>query len=50
MESEFIVAQQEAESFGTLHTVPKASGRDMFVDVFKEMPPHLRRQRQEAGY
>src|SRR5690606_35306683 len=50
VEAEVIAAQREAESYGTLHSGPKASGRDMFVDVFKEMPPHLRRQRQEAGY
>jgi 2-oxoisovalerate dehydrogenase E1 component alpha subunit len=43
-------AQKEAESYGTLHSGPKASARDMFVDVFKEMPPHLKRQRQEAGF
>ena len=50
VEAEVIAAQREAESYGTLHTGPKASPRDMFVDVFKEMPPHLRRQRQEAGF
>jgi 2-oxoisovalerate dehydrogenase E1 component alpha subunit len=50
IEAEVIAAQKEAESFGTLHTGPKASARDMFADVFKEMPPHLRRQRQEAGF
>jgi 2-oxoisovalerate dehydrogenase E1 component alpha subunit len=50
VEAEVIAAQKEAESFGTLHTGPKASARDMFADVFKEMPPHLRRQRQEAGF
>ena len=50
VEAEVTVAQKEAESYGTLHTGPKASARDMFVDVFKEMPPHLKRQRQEAGF
>ena len=25
------------------------SARDMFEDVYEEMPPHLRRQRQQAG-
>src|SRR5499426_384617 len=50
VEAEVIAAQREAESYGTLHTGPKASPRDMFADVFKEMPPHLRRQRQEAGF
>ena len=50
VEAEVISAQKEAESYGTLHTGPRASARDMFADVFKEMPPHLRRQRQQAGY
>ena len=50
VEAEVLTAQKEAESFGTLHTGPKASARDMFADVFNEMPPHLRRQRQEAGF
>ena len=50
VEAEVIAAQKEAERFGTLHTGPKASARDMFADVFKEMPPHLRRQRQQAGF
>jgi 2-oxoisovalerate dehydrogenase E1 component alpha subunit len=50
VEAEVMEAQKEAESYGTLHSGPKASARDMFVDVFKEMPPHLKRQRQEAGF
>ena len=50
VEAEVVAAQKEAERFGTLHTGPKASARDMFADVFKEMPPHLRRQRQQAGF
>jgi 2-oxoisovalerate dehydrogenase E1 component alpha subunit len=44
-----IAAQKEAESFGTLHAGGKPSARDMFEGVFAELPPHLRRQRQEAG-
>lgn len=40
---------KEAESYGTLSTPPD-SPRTMFEDVFKEMPPHLVRQRQEMGY
>ncbi|WP_417429729.1 3-methyl-2-oxobutanoate dehydrogenase (2-methylpropanoyl-transferring) subunit alpha [Kiloniella sp.] len=42
-------AQKEAESHGTLHSGGSPSAREMFEDVYKEMPPHLRRQRQEAG-
>ena len=44
-----IVAQKEAEKHGTLHSGGKPSVRDMFEDVYAEMPPHLRRQRQRAG-
>jgi 2-oxoisovalerate dehydrogenase E1 component alpha subunit len=32
-----------------LHSGGKPSVRDMFEGVFAEMPPHLRRQRQQAG-
>jgi 2-oxoisovalerate dehydrogenase E1 component alpha subunit len=41
-------AQKEAESFGTLGVKP-TSAASMFEDVFKDVPPHLIRQRQEAG-
>ena len=44
-----IDAQKEAESFGTLHSGGKPSARDIFEDVYAELPPHLRRQRQESG-
>jgi 2-oxoisovalerate dehydrogenase E1 component alpha subunit len=44
-----IAAQREAESHGTLHSGPKPSARDIFEGVYAEMPPHLRRQRQQAG-
>jgi 2-oxoisovalerate dehydrogenase E1 component alpha subunit len=44
-----IAAQKEAERYGTLHAGGKPSARDMFEGVFAEMPPHLRRQRQQAG-
>jgi 2-oxoisovalerate dehydrogenase E1 component alpha subunit len=44
-----IVAQKEAESYGTLHAGAKPSARDMFEGVYADMPPHLRRQRQQAG-
>lgn len=44
-----IAAQKEAESHGTLHSGGRPSARDMFEGVFEEMPPHLRRQRQQAG-
>jgi 2-oxoisovalerate dehydrogenase E1 component alpha subunit len=44
-----MAAQKEAESYGTLHSEQKPSARDMFEGVFADMPPHLRRQRQQAG-
>jgi 2-oxoisovalerate dehydrogenase E1 component alpha subunit len=47
--SEVIAIQKEAETNGTLHTGPHPSARDMFEGVFEEMPPHLRRQRQQGG-
>jgi 2-oxoisovalerate dehydrogenase E1 component alpha subunit len=44
-----ISAQKESEKHGTLHAGGKPSVRDMFEGVYAEMPPHLRRQRQQAG-
>jgi 2-oxoisovalerate dehydrogenase E1 component alpha subunit len=43
-------ALREAESHGTLGTGEHHSPATMFDDVFKEMPWHLRRQRQELGF
>jgi 2-oxoisovalerate dehydrogenase E1 component alpha subunit len=42
-------ANKEAESFGTLGQGQLPSAKTMFEDVFREMPWHLRRQRQEMG-
>ena len=47
---EVIAAQREAESRGTMHSGGKPSTRDMFEGVYATMPPHLRRQRQKAGF
>jgi 2-oxoisovalerate dehydrogenase E1 component alpha subunit len=47
--AEVIAVQKEAESHGTLHSGPHPSARDMFEGVYEEMPPHLRRQRQQGG-
>jgi 2-oxoisovalerate dehydrogenase E1 component subunit alpha len=44
-----ITAQREAESYGTLHSGNTPSLRDVFEGVYAEMPPHLRRQRQQTG-
>lgn len=41
-------ANKEATSHGTLGEA-KPSAKTMFEDVFKDMPWHLRRQRQQAG-
>ncbi|MEX6633548.1 3-methyl-2-oxobutanoate dehydrogenase (2-methylpropanoyl-transferring) subunit alpha [Hyphococcus lacteus] len=49
VESQVAEAQKQAEKNGTLHDGPHSSPAEMFEDVFKEMPAHLRRQRQEAG-
>jgi 2-oxoisovalerate dehydrogenase E1 component alpha subunit len=40
---------REAEGIGTFDQGPHFSAKTMFEDVFKEMPWHLRRQRQELG-
>ncbi|HOP18628.1 MAG TPA: thiamine pyrophosphate-dependent dehydrogenase E1 component subunit alpha, partial [Amphiplicatus sp.] len=48
-DSEMVQLQKEAESHGTLHSGPKPPIREMFEDVYKETPLHLKRQRQEAG-
>lgn len=45
-----IAAQKQAEAIGTLGSGKPPSPRDMFEGVYEEMPPHLIRQRQEAGY
>ncbi|MEM9030887.1 MAG: thiamine pyrophosphate-dependent enzyme [Pseudomonadota bacterium] len=48
--SDVIEAQRTAEAIGTMISGRTSSPRDMFEDVYAEMPPHLVRQRQEAGY
>lgn len=45
-----IEAQKQAEAIGTLHQGRRPSPAEMFDDVYAEMPPHLRRQRQQAGF
>ena len=47
---EVIQAQKQAEAHGTLHAGGKPSVRDIFEGVYADMPPHVRRQRQKAGY
>jgi 2-oxoisovalerate dehydrogenase E1 component alpha subunit len=43
------VANKEAEANGTLGHGEPPSLKTMFEDVFKDMPDHLRRQRQQMG-
>jgi 2-oxoisovalerate dehydrogenase E1 component alpha subunit len=49
VDAEVRTALREAESFGTLGD-SQHSPASMFEDVFKDMPWHLRRQREEMGY
>ncbi|MEG9883010.1 MAG: thiamine pyrophosphate-dependent enzyme [Hyphomicrobiales bacterium] len=42
-------AYRQAESHGTAHGGGKPSPRDMFEGVYAEMPPHMIRQRRQAG-
>jgi 2-oxoisovalerate dehydrogenase E1 component alpha subunit len=49
LESEVAAALKEAEKFGTLNDGRAPSPALMFEDVYKEMPSHLRAQRQQLG-
>jgi 2-oxoisovalerate dehydrogenase E1 component alpha subunit len=49
VEAEVATAQKEAERFGTLADGMVRSPAEMFEDVYKVMPEHLRSQRQELG-
>jgi len=49
IEADVIAAQKAAEKSGNLHDGPGPSAAEMFTNVYAEMPPHLRAQRQEAG-
>ena len=51
VEDTVVAAQKEAESYGTLASGHVHDASTMFEDVYKDMPPHLVRQRaQAAGY
>lgn len=50
VEDEVTNAQKASEKIGTLISGNAPSARDMFEGVFEQMPPHLIKQRQEAGY
>lgn len=49
LEAEVIAAQKEAERHGSLLDGRVPSAATMFDDVYKDMPEHLRRQRQQLG-
>ena len=49
VEDTVVAAQKEAESYGTLASGHVHDASTMFEDVYKEMPPHLVRQRAQAG-
>ncbi len=49
LEAEVAAAMKEAETYGTLINGQIPSAATMFEDVYKEMPEHLRQQRQQAG-
>jgi 2-oxoisovalerate dehydrogenase E1 component alpha subunit len=50
LDEEIAVAAKEAQSYGTLVEGTKCSPASMFDDVYKQMPAHLREQRQELGF
>jgi 2-oxoisovalerate dehydrogenase E1 component alpha subunit len=50
LEAQVGAAQKEAESYGTLADGHMRSAAEMFDDVYKDMPAHLRRQRQQLGF
>ena len=49
LEAEVAAAQKEAESHGTLLDGHIPSAASMFEDVYRDMPWHLREQRQQLG-
>ncbi len=49
IEATVAAAQKEAERHGTLESGYVPSAAEMFEDVYKASPAHLRRQRQELG-
>ncbi len=50
LEAQVAAAQKEAESYGTLADGHMRSAAEMFEDVYKDMPAHLRHQRQQLGF
>ena len=49
LEAQVLAAQKEAERYGTLADGHMRSATEMFEDVYRDLPEHLRRQRQQLG-
>jgi 2-oxoisovalerate dehydrogenase E1 component alpha subunit len=49
VDDEVVAAQREAEGYGTLASGHVHDASTMFDDVYKELPPHLVRQRDQLG-
>ena len=49
LEAQVLAAQKEAEQYGTMMDGNVFSPAEMFEDIYKEMPEHLRLQRQQLG-
>lgn len=49
LEAEVAAAQKAAEAHGTFASELAPSAADMFEEVYQDLPPHLRRQRQQLG-
>ena len=49
LEEEVVAAQKEAEGYGSLVSGHVRDASTMFEDVYKDMPAHLRRQREQQG-
>jgi 2-oxoisovalerate dehydrogenase E1 component alpha subunit len=49
LEAEVIAAQKEAEQYGSMASGSVFSPAEMFEGIYKDMPEHLRAQRQQLG-
>jgi len=49
LDAEILRALKEAETHGLLGSDNRPGAALMFEDVYKDMPEHLRRQRQQLG-
>ena len=49
LEAEVLAAQKEAEQYGTMASGHTFSPAEMFDGIYKDMPEHLRVQRQQLG-